>query len=189
MELKTVGQWRQLSAWVTLAIVGLLLGPLTLAAQSAPVPSAPLAQSDKARLAVTYAKLPLSFEANQGQAEASVKFLARGRGYSLFLSPSEAVLLLAQPEGQATGARPQGQVPGEPRAQALSSTLRMTLVDAQPAPQLTGGGGTAGHGQLFHRQQSPALAHGYPDLRQSARYRGLSRHRSGLLWHAGSGGI
>jgi len=111
-----------------------------LAAQSAPVLSAPLTQSDQARLAVTYAKLPLSFEANQGQAEVSVKFLARGRGYSLFLSPSEAVLLLAQSDGQATGTRPQGQIPGEPGAQALSSTLRMTLVDAQSAPQLTGEG-------------------------------------------------
>src|ERR1700741_214208 len=41
-----------------------------------------------------YGKLPLSFEVNRGQAECTVKFLARGSGYSLFLSSSEAVLAL-----------------------------------------------------------------------------------------------
>ncbi|MGA2074553.1 MAG: hypothetical protein ABSH52_13715, partial [Terriglobia bacterium] len=39
-----------------------------------------------------YGKLPLSFEANQGQADASVKFLSHGRGYGLFLTGDEAVL-------------------------------------------------------------------------------------------------
>jgi len=41
-----------------------------------------------------YGKLPLSFEANQGQADVGVKFLARGRGYGLFLTSSEATLEL-----------------------------------------------------------------------------------------------
>ncbi len=45
-----------------------------------------------AKPAVLYAKLPLSFEANQGQTDARVKFLSRGRGYSLFLTGDEAVL-------------------------------------------------------------------------------------------------
>ena len=39
-----------------------------------------------------YGKLPLSFEANQGQADARVKFLSHGRGYGLFLTGDEAVL-------------------------------------------------------------------------------------------------
>src|SRR6266481_1062114 len=39
------------------------------------------------RLHVTekYGQLPLAFEANQGQADAQVKFLSRGSGYTLFL--------------------------------------------------------------------------------------------------------
>ena len=36
--------------------------------------------------------VPLSFEANQGQMDPQVKYLARGQGYSLFLTPSAAVL-------------------------------------------------------------------------------------------------
>ena len=46
------------------------------------------------RLIASYGKLPLSFEANQGQADAGVKFLSRGRGYGVFLTSSEAVLEL-----------------------------------------------------------------------------------------------
>ncbi len=37
------------------------------------------------------------FERNEGQTDTSVKFLARGSGYSLFLREKEAVLALAQP--------------------------------------------------------------------------------------------
>ena len=33
----------------------------------------------------TYGKLPLAFEANQGQTDAQVKFISRGSGYTLFL--------------------------------------------------------------------------------------------------------
>jgi uncharacterized repeat protein (TIGR01451 family) len=49
------------------------------------------------RLSSAYGKLPISFELNQGQTDASVQFLARGAGYSLFLTPGEAVLSLHAP--------------------------------------------------------------------------------------------
>ena len=47
-----------------------------------------------AQVGKRYAELPLSFEANQGQADASAKFLAHGRGYSLYLTGDAAVLAL-----------------------------------------------------------------------------------------------
>src|SRR5208283_2364628 len=43
-----------------------------------------------------YGKLPLRFEANQGQTDSHVKFLARGRGYALFLTGNQAVLKLGK---------------------------------------------------------------------------------------------
>jgi hypothetical protein len=43
-----------------------------------------------------YGRLPLSFEANQGQTDAHVNFLSRGQGYSLFLTPTQAVLDTSQ---------------------------------------------------------------------------------------------
>jgi hypothetical protein len=55
--------------------------------------------SDKAGEQITgiareYGKLPMAFELNQGQANPTFQFLSRGPGYSLFLRPGEAVLLL-----------------------------------------------------------------------------------------------
>ena len=41
-----------------------------------------------------YGSLPLSFEPNEGQADHQVKFLSRGKGYSLLLTETEAVLQL-----------------------------------------------------------------------------------------------
>jgi len=71
------------------------------------------------RPSIGYGQLPLAFEANQGQSDGQVKFLARGEGYSLFLTATEAVLSL--------------------RAPAPSSTVvRMRLVDANAQPTLTG---------------------------------------------------
>ncbi|MCA1634211.1 MAG: hypothetical protein LC802_11080, partial [Acidobacteria bacterium] len=51
-------------------------------------------ESQRERLSEAYGKLPLSFEANTGQADARVKFLSRGQGYNLFLTPTEAVIAL-----------------------------------------------------------------------------------------------
>lgn len=53
-----------------------------------------------ARLAAAYEKLPLRFEPNRGQTDLQVKFLSRGSGYALFLTPGGAVLEL---QGHGTG--------------------------------------------------------------------------------------
>src|SRR5438105_6214630 len=41
-----------------------------------------------------YGTLPLQFEANQGQSAEQVQFLARGSGYTVFLTATDAVLTL-----------------------------------------------------------------------------------------------
>src|SRR5580700_4321973 len=41
-----------------------------------------------------YGNLPLAFEVNQGQTRSDIKFLARRRGYALFLTATDAVLKL-----------------------------------------------------------------------------------------------
>jgi hypothetical protein len=54
----------------------------------------------KQQAAEQYGKLPLSFEANEGQTDERVKFLSRGMGYTLFLtSNAEAVLSLQNSQG------------------------------------------------------------------------------------------
>jgi hypothetical protein len=54
----------------------------------------PSREGMRTRIQEAYGKLPLSFEPNQGQTEARVKFVARGSGYSLFVTPQEAILAL-----------------------------------------------------------------------------------------------
>ncbi len=105
------------------------------------------------KAAATYARLPLSFEANHGQTDQSVKFLARGRGYDLFLTGDEAVLELqesgvrSQESGaerariEAIGAlRP--QTGNEPRTRNLrpraNCVLRLQLVNARQGAAITG---------------------------------------------------
>lgn len=61
--------------------------------------------SSPSSIGANYQKLPLAFEANQGQTDSRVKFLARGAGYTLFLTGSEAVLVL-KPDAKTEKHRP-----------------------------------------------------------------------------------
>jgi RHS repeat-associated protein len=78
-----------------------------------------------------YADLPMSFEPNQGQTDASVKFLSRGSGYTLFLPASEAVMSLV--DSGSGDADNSGSSPS-----ARSSVLRTQLVGANPSPDVVG---------------------------------------------------
>src|SRR5438874_7719120 len=54
----------------------------------------------KTRVVQAYGKLPMAFEANTGQTDERVKFMARGAGYSLFLTPTESVFVLSRRQSQ-----------------------------------------------------------------------------------------
>src|SRR5438034_10607616 len=90
----------------------------------------PMAAAADARLSESYGKLPLHFEANQGQTHKDVRFLSRGPGYSLYLTAGEAILVLAKPN---TEARRDAQ-----SAQVKSVALRMSIVGAAPALLVSG---------------------------------------------------
>jgi hypothetical protein len=68
------------------------------------------------QVAANYGKLPLSFEPNHGQTDARVQFLARGAGYTIFLSPTSATFALRR--NSAAGAE--------------SAIVRMDLLGADP---------------------------------------------------------
>src|SRR5438552_773176 len=82
----------------------------------------PATAAREARVSETYGKLPLHFEANQGQTHQDVRFLARGAGYSLFLTPTGAALTLTKQESSAH----------------KPAVLRMTFAGANPDPRVTG---------------------------------------------------
>ncbi|HZA28789.1 MAG TPA: SBBP repeat-containing protein [Gammaproteobacteria bacterium] len=84
---------------------------------------------------IAYGKLPLHFEANQGQTDSIVKFLARGKGYSVFLRPAE-VMLSVRKSSVAEGRR-QADKAAAPLA-TKTAAVRIRLMGSQPAPEIVG---------------------------------------------------
>jgi Carboxypeptidase regulatory-like domain/Beta-propeller repeat/Putative Ig domain len=92
-----------------------------------------------------YGKLPLSFEANQGQTDTQVKFLSRGAGYNLFLTSTEAVLSLEQSRGTG-GARESGD---RRSVSVPNDVLRMKMLGANPTPRIEGSDQLPGKSNYF----------------------------------------
>ena len=91
------------------------------------------------RLVAAYGKLPLSFEANQGQTDAEVKFLSRGPGYTLFLTGNEAVLALNKAEVRGETRKLKFETRRSPLVTRHSaSVLRMSLIGSRAAARVTG---------------------------------------------------
>src|SRR5437016_2944333 len=85
-----------------------------------------------------YGKLPVYFEANRGQTDAQVKFLSRGGRHVLFLTPTEAVLVLTTPPQAADEKSPtRGGKPGR-LEEGTRTVLRMTFAGGNPMPRLAG---------------------------------------------------
>jgi hypothetical protein len=76
------------------------------------------------------ATLPLHFEMNRGQHAPEVQFATRGPGYGLFLTASEAVLVMASPDSS-----PDVQPRGDSRPAAI---VRMSFAGAARTPAVTG---------------------------------------------------
>src|SRR5262245_7958287 len=91
-------------------------------------------RTTRARFEQTYGKLPMRFEANEGQTDARVKFIARGAGYSVFLTGDEAVLLLRRRgrDSERTEERRMTEMPVE------SVALRMKLDGSNQSSHVSG---------------------------------------------------
>ena len=76
------------------------------------------------KLNAAYGQLPLAFEPNLGQTDPQVKYLARGRGYSLFLTGKEAVLTLKKPSAST----------GNPLPAKFAKGLKPTFSKPTPGP-------------------------------------------------------
>jgi hypothetical protein len=84
--------------------------------------------------------MPLQFEANHGQVDAQAKFIARGKGYTLFLTPTESVMVLQQREATVEKdplamSDPAALLEPAPIKQAV---VRMKLEGANQAPVIDG---------------------------------------------------
>jgi hypothetical protein len=105
-------------------------------------------------------QLPLTFEVNQGQTDSRVEFLARGPGYDLFLTPTEAVLAL-----------PRSPAKGGPRP-----VVRMQLVGSAGNPRVQGIDALPGKVSYFRGRNVEQWKTQVPTFRQvrySAVYPGI----------------
>lgn len=111
-----------------------LAGCLTMTAQVGS-PSAANAQDKKTQQQWldSFAHLPMSFEANQGQTDPKVEFVSRGSGYTLFLTKNEAVFAL-------------NALSNHKKSQ---TTLRMQFEGANPSARIMGADELAGKSNYF----------------------------------------
>lgn len=90
----------------------------------------PAAGEASARAVAAYARLPLAFEANHGQTDAGIRFLARGNGFAVFLTPAEVVLALSSTPRDASVA---ASGPARSSAPDAGVAIRIRAVGMNPA--------------------------------------------------------
>ena len=120
------------------------LTPIVKESKEMAVPEAgAVDETTQARVSAAYSKLPLRFEENRGQVDKQVKYLSRGSGSTLFLTPTEAVLTLVRgekkekaTEEEALSAR-RSAIPAQPQPSSLS-VVRMKLHGANRSPHVSG---------------------------------------------------
>jgi hypothetical protein len=90
-------------------------------------------------VAAQHASLPMRFEQNVGQSDERVQFLARGAGYTLFLTPNESVLVLGNRAVTAAQDGP-SKADGFEREQQKAETaiVRTRLEGANTQPAVEG---------------------------------------------------
>jgi uncharacterized repeat protein (TIGR01451 family) len=136
-----------------------------------PAPRAPHASQPRTRTASTpnpkttssadtekaserYGQLPLSFQLNEGQTNKAVRYLARGSGYNLFLTSTEAVLALRRSSNsQASVINAPGIAASRNASRSPSATttavLRLQLKGANPTPRIEAQEQLAGTNNYF----------------------------------------
>ena len=133
---------------IAIAACSLLLVTLILLPRSRPAGTTTHAATPA--VAAKLAKLPLSFEVNRGQTDKQVKFLSRGPGYALFLTPTEAVLSLKAGNGQRAQKNPALPVAIRPKSTASkAAVLRIRLEHANSNAKVSGIDELAGKSNYF----------------------------------------
>lgn len=116
------------------------------------------ASSPRPATSALFGKVPLAFEANQGQADKAVRFLSRGPGYSLFLTDQQAVFSLSR------------------AGRTSPSVLKMTLAGAKPAAMIAGQNKLPGVAN-YYRGHNPSHwqtnVPTYREVRYSQVYKGV----------------
>ncbi|HTD21298.1 MAG TPA: SBBP repeat-containing protein [Terriglobales bacterium] len=129
-------------------------------------------------LAANYGNLPLSFERNEGQTDAQVKFLSRGGGYTVFLTSQSAVLVLSKQEPNRTQ-NARNKASKQTGAKNLPVKVTATVVRLQLAgeklnlaPKISGLAELPGRSNYFKGSNRQRWATNIPNYEQ-VQYRGV----------------
>ena len=115
--------------------------PVIAAVKQAPALSA----DQRGRAQAGMGKLPLAFEANQGQTDPQVKYMARGNGYTVFLTANDTVFALQSPSGASTGAASKhgfgtrGSRQDQTEKKNVSAAIHMRAVGGNPRARIAAG--------------------------------------------------
>jgi hypothetical protein len=141
-----------------------LLGVLA-SGQAAALPA------ERSAIHSTSYQLPLTFEVNQGQTDGQVKFLARGQGYTIFLTPTEAVFALPRPDVAAVQRlnTKGSKKPSSDTAKPGRTLMRMQLVGSAPAPRMQGVDELPGKVNYLSSESGTAITAFVPDRNSVSR--------------------
>ena len=104
-----------------------------------------LSGEQRGRVLASLDALPLAFEANQGQMDPQVKYMARGNGYTVFLTPNDTVFALRSSSKSSPtninrkfAANATGKTVRD-RGKETAAAVYMKLMGANPQPQIVAG--------------------------------------------------
>ena len=154
-----------------------LLLAVSLTGQSRPNPRVPgpsvgmlpAPPQVRSRVLETYGRLPLAFEANQGQTDPQVNFVSRGAGCNLFLTATEAVLTLQKVSRQESKAPAATALPPQ---EEKSAVLHMRLLGANAEAEVFGQDELPGKSNYFIGNDPKKWHVGVPQY-ASVRYTGV----------------
>ena len=136
---------------------------IDLGVQSALRPAS-LGHGRETRIAPNYGALPLVFEENEGQTDPQVKYAARTNGYTVFLTPRDAVLTFHSSSRSPMGSGRNRELPQQRTQSATAgSVVRMHMVGASSSVEMTASDKLAGQTNYYigndPKKWHPGVAH------------------------------
>ena len=149
VKFRMPAMWVAAIAVLTVAIAGGVVTFLTSRAQGvhatnlgANKSQAPAMTAEhRGRVRASLDALPLAFEANQGQTDPQVKYTARGNGYSVFLTASDAVFAITSAKHLTVQPSRTAGAHSRPRTaeKVESAAIDMRLVGGNLKPEIVAG--------------------------------------------------
>jgi hypothetical protein len=157
---KSLASRKFMSVWVVVVIVAVAAIAAGLGLRAYGRSAATAKRQGQVRASMD--NLPLAFEVNQGQTDPTVKYLARGSGYTVFLTENEAVFALKSTPSahaqvtsrHAIGATSPDKDKSDVRAKELGSNdqaaaIHLNLIGANTQPQISASSPLPGHSNYF----------------------------------------